>query len=207
MKTKTRIKKFLFMGFSAVLLLSVLFGCAGGPSENPGGNTGSTNPPSGTEQTEAPVLGSFSASDLDVVIDGHTIKLASDEEALAALGEADSVDVADSCLFDGYDKTYHYSFGDIFTYPSASAGVNIIDEIYITGTGCTLKGGIDIGSTRAEVEEVYGTAYYTDGDDMIVYNVQNDPAKNEELPKLYFVFENDVTVGIGFCANTYHPEG
>ena len=205
MKTIKLVKNFFIMSVSAVLLTAALYGCTGGPSENPNETPENTNPPS--SGTEAPALGSFSASDLDVVINGHTIKLASDEAALSVLGEPDNVDMADSCLFDGYDKTYHYSFGEIFTFPSASAGVNIIDEIYIMGSGCTLKGGVDIGSTRAEVEAAYGKAYYEDGADMIVYNVENDASKNEVLPKLYFVFENDVTVGIGFCANQYHPEG
>lgn len=205
MKTGTRVKKFLIMSVSAVLLLSVLFGCT---EKNPTETPENTNPPSSeTKPPEKPVLGSFSASDLDVVINGQTIKLASDEATLSVLGEPDSVDEAPSCLFkEGYDKTYHYAFGDVFTFPSASAGVNIIDEIYVMGSGCTLKGGIDIGSTRAEAEAAYGTAYYEDGADMIVYNIENDPSKNEVLPKLYFVFENDVIVGIGFCANQYHPE-
>lgn len=184
---------------------AALTGCAGDPSEKSPGPDAEKTPPSSA--TEAPVLGSFSERDLDAVILGHTIRVGENESALDVLGPPEYVEQADSCLFDGYDKTYHYSFGDIFTFPSKDAGGNVIDEIYITGEGCTLKGGVAIGSTRADVEAAFGRAYYTDGDSMIVYNTENDSSKNEVLPKLYFVFEQDVTVGIGFCANLYHPEG
>lgn len=184
---------------AALVFAASLAGCTTGDA--PAGSTASA------AETKAPqsASGSFTAADLDFLYNGKAFKLGGAESALFGLiGEADSVDEAVSCLFDGFDKTYHYGFCDVFTFPAEDGSGNIVDEIYITGDAYLAKDGVKTGSSKSDVEKAYGMAYYMDGDTVMVYNAENDSSKNELLPKLYFVLDGDTVTGIGYCANLYH---
>ena len=116
-----------------------------------------------------------------------------------------TVDEAESCLFDGKDITYHYVFGDVFTFPAEDGSGNIVDEIYVTASGAKSKGGLKVGDPRFNVTAVLG-AGIGKGDNMICYTLSGDSSKVDEEKQLYFCFENGVVAGIGLLANLYHVD-
>ncbi|MBR5060475.1 MAG: hypothetical protein IKX06_06860 [Clostridia bacterium] len=113
-----------------------------------------------------------------------------------------STDEAESCLFDGKDITYHYSFGDVFTFPAENGSGNIVDEIYVTGSEVSVK-GIRVGSSRLQITATLGGGSYEDGNRMI-YSMSGDPANKDTEKLLYFYIEDGVVTGIGILANLYH---
>lgn len=74
--------------------------------------------------------------------------------ALADLGEPLSYFEAESCAFDGLDKTYTYSGFIITTRPEGEK--DYIQSILLTDDSVTTAKGIYIGSTRDEVIASYG---------------------------------------------------
>ncbi len=191
------IKKIGAAVVAAVLCLSLFSGC----------DKSEIVPPASTD-TQAQEKG-FKASDLDVVVNGKTLKLGDKEASIKEVfGEPNEIYEAESCLFDGFDKTYFYDFCEIFTFPAEDGSGNIVDEIYFYSENAPLvcRGELTVGATKAEVCELFGDKYYMDGESMMVYNAENNAEKNESIPKLYFYLEEGVVAGIGYCANMYHPE-
>ena len=117
-----------------------------------------------------------------------------------------SVDEAESCLFEGKDVTYHFSFGDVFTFPAEDGSGNIVDEIYVTGKGAASMGGIKVGDPKYYVTAVFGGAYFNNGENMMVYTASGDPARKDVEKQLYFYIEDGVVTGIGLLENLYHAE-
>lgn len=74
--------------------------------------------------------------------------------ALANLGEPQTYFEAESCAFDGLDKTYTYSGFTITTRPED--GKDYIQSILLTDDSVTTAKGIYIGSARDEVIASYG---------------------------------------------------
>ena len=71
-----------------------------------------------------------------------------------ALGEPKSYTEEASCAFEGLDKTYYYGSFYLATYPMD--GKDYIYTIWFADDTVTTAEGIRIGSTQAQVEEVYG---------------------------------------------------
>ena len=188
--------------FAVIMSMLLLFAACTPGGENP------------EEPTEAPAeSGStdFSEADLWLEVSGVKMEVGGKEtafiEALKAAGvEADSVDSISSCMFDGKDNTYHFSFGDVFTFPLTTDD-NTVDEIYGSDESVKTRGGLGVGSSIEEIIAVFGEGYYMDGANLMIYNAEADAAKNESLPKLYFYIENNVATGVGLVANLYHVAG
>ena len=92
------------------------------------------------------------------------------------LGEPMDYFEAESCAFQGLDKTYFYSGFDLTTYPQGDKNdrVSVID---FKDDSISTKEGIYIGSPEADVVEAYGDDYeggegsyvYTEGDTSITF--------------------------------------
>lgn len=74
--------------------------------------------------------------------------------ALSDLGEPLTYFEAESCAFDGLDKTYTYSGYVITTRPEGEK--DFIQSILLTDDSVTTAKGIYIGSTREDVIAAYG---------------------------------------------------
>ena len=73
---------------------------------------------------------------------------------LDAFGEPRSYTEEPSCAFDGMDKTYYYGSFYLSTYPME--GKDFVYSFWFAGDSVATEEGIRIGSTKAEVEAIYG---------------------------------------------------
>ena len=71
-----------------------------------------------------------------------------------ALGEPRSYTEEPSCAFDGMDKTYYYGSFYLSTYPME--GKDFVYSFWYADDSVATEEGIRIGSTKAEVEAIYG---------------------------------------------------
>ena len=114
------------------------------------------------------------AGSIDVAVDMPM------ETVLAAIGEADSYFEAKSCAFDGLDKMYTYAHFEIDTYPAEDG--DKVSAVYLTDDLTTTPEGLYIGSSKADMESIYGTDYeekgseyiYKAGDMSLKIQVKND---------------------------------
>lgn len=90
--------------------------------------------------------------------DGQEVKLGENFLELN-LPEASNVYEAESCAFDGMEKTYTYDNFEIGTYPIDNN--EKIVTIYIMNPEVTTKEGIQIGDTLEDLKEAYGEDYET----------------------------------------------
>lgn len=142
-------------------------------------------------------VGTFTENDLVFMIDDEKFPLNTDVSSLLeAFGEDFSVSTAPSCLYDGEDKVFDYTFASIFTYPSGD--IDLIDEIYIFDGDYQTPKGIKIGSTLSEVKAQYGSEGNLD-DSFYVYVLSGD-IEDMKSPKLFFDISDDKVVGISFYA-------
>lgn len=89
---------------------------------------------------------------------------------LAYLGEPANYFEAESCAFEGLDKTYTYEEVEIITYPDEET--DRISSVRLLTDAAATPEGITIGSTPEEVSAAYGEDYmavgqqytYEDGD-------------------------------------------
>ncbi len=87
--------------------------------------------------------GSFAASDAVFVYNDRQVALNSDmDTVLAALGEANSMTTAPSCIGVGEDKTYHYDGFTVTTYPRGDKDyvmeIKVLDAAIATAKGIRL---------------------------------------------------------------------
>lgn len=75
-------------------------------------------------------------------------------DVLAALGEPQSYFEAESCAFEGLDKTYTYAGFVIETRPDGEQ--DYVNSILLTDDSVATDEGIYIGSSRADVLAAYG---------------------------------------------------
>ena len=104
--------------------------------------------------------GKVDESDFAAEVNGVIVKIGEDINLLLdELGEADDLIEAQSCLHDGMDKIYTYGGISIYTYPDNDK--DIVNIIEYNGDEKTLS-DIGLGSTRADIEEAYGTDFEMD---------------------------------------------
>lgn len=77
-----------------------------------------------------------------------------------ALGEPKSYTEETSCAFEGLDKTYGYGGYYISTYPDGDK--DYVYSAWFVDDSVTTDENIYIGSTKAEVEEAYGSGCFGD---------------------------------------------
>lgn len=106
--------------------------------------------------------GSFAASDAVFVYNDRQVALNSDmDTVLAALGEANSMTTAPSCIGVGEDKTYHYDGFTVTTYPRGDK--DYVMEIKVLDAAIATAKGIRLGSSMDDMTAAYGSGYRTFG--------------------------------------------
>ncbi len=142
-------------------------------------------------------VGIFTEDDLIFKTDGTEFPLDTDvSPLLEVFGEDYTLTTAPSCLYDGEDKVFDYSFASIFTYPKD--GKDLIDEIFIFDGNYQTNKGIKIGSTLGEVKAQYGDdGYWVD---LSYCYVLSGDAEDLKSPKLFFDLSDDKVIGISFYA-------
>lgn len=109
---------------------------------------------------------------------------------LAYLGDPASYFEAESCAFEGLDKTYTYDAVEIVTYPDGD--VDRISSVRILTADAATPEGVTIGSTPEEVTAAYGEEYsaigqqyaYEDGDCLLSVLFQDGKAISVEYTAL-----------------------
>ncbi|MBQ2057672.1 MAG: hypothetical protein IIT95_02565 [Oscillospiraceae bacterium] len=146
-------KKTIAIILSLVMLAGLISAC-GGSEEHVIDNTGTDTKTAdtGSAKTEGYV---FETKGVKVVIDADMAPV------LSALGEASSYFEEASCAFEGIDKTYSYSGFEIKTYPSDSG--DKIQGVFLTDDRVATSEGLRVGSTKADMESIYGTDYTVKG--------------------------------------------
>ncbi len=131
------------------------------------------------------------ASKYVLVYGGCTLPMNADfAPLLAYLGEPASYFEAESCAFDGLDKTYTYDGVEINTYPDDD--IDRVSSIRILTDAVSTPEGITIGSTPEEVTAAYGDGYdavgqqytYEDGDCLLSILFQDGRAISVEYAAL-----------------------
>ena len=202
---KTLVK---IMLIAAAMVLVLVFAAACDPGTTPQTSPDATYD-SGISDPTPGAKKAFLYIEIDgaVIESGVTVKAFL--EKLSEKGvEPVATDEAESCMFDGKDVTYHFSFGDVFTFPQESGRPvedNVVDEIYVTSENVTAMDGVKVGDTVAKVKEVFGESFFTDGS-RLIYNKSGSVAGKDTEPCIYFYIEEGVVTGIGLLANLYHVE-
>ena len=141
-------KKLLALALALGLTLS-LTACGGGNAA-----------PSGSENTapqESAQAGGENTADTFTftTADGKEVAVNADmADVLAELGEEQSYFEAESCAFEGLDKTYTYPGFVITTRPDGDK--DYVNSIRLTDDTVTTGEGVYIGSSEADVKAAYG---------------------------------------------------
>ena len=154
--------------------LASLAACGGTPAGNTSASGGG---PAGSPEPSAPEKGaafSFAAGGTEITIDENMA------DVLAALGEPQSYFEAESCAFEGLDKTYTYAGFVITTYPDGEK--DFINSIRLTDDSATTQEGAYLGCTAGQIREIYGDAgnslvsalSYTKGDTTLNFILDGD---------------------------------
>lgn len=148
-------KRNLLCGLLALAMVLALSACGEKePSKSSGGGqTGQTSQPAQPDQSAQPGGAGvaeyvFRSGDTTVSIDQDMA------EVLSALGEPKEYFEAESCAFEGMDKTYTYSGFVITTRPDGEK--DFVNSIALTDDSVTTPEGVYIGSSDADVRAAYG---------------------------------------------------
>ncbi len=148
-------KRNLLCGLLALAMVLALSACGGKePSKSSGGGqTDQTSQPAQPDQSAQPGGADvaeyvFRAGDTTVSIDQDMV------EVLSALGEPKEYFEAESCAFEGMDKTYTYSGFVITTRPDGEK--DFVNSIALTDDSVTTPEGLYIGSAAADITAAYG---------------------------------------------------
>lgn len=120
--------------------------------------------------------------------DGKSVAVNADmANVLADIGEPASYFEAESCAFEGLDKTYTYGGFVITTRPDGDK--DFVNSILLTDDSVTTPEGIYIGSAKADVLAAYGS----EGEDLgaLVTYTKGDCVLN-------FVFTDDKVISIEY---------
>ena len=101
-------------------------------------------------------------------------------------------DRADSCVYEGFDKTFDYGEIIIYTYPQGEK--DMIWEIDIYREDLPTGKGIKLGSTLDEIKQAYGDGGFGK-DDMYVYYLSGKKDDFESF-QLNFELEDGIVAGI-----------
>ena len=177
-------KRKLFCMALALVLAFSLAAC-GGEKEPGEQNPGDSSAPS--QQPSEAVGGSdsyvFRSGETTVAIDQDMA------EVLAALGEPKRYFEAESCAFEGLDKTYTYSGFVITTRPDGDK--DYVSAIALTDDSVTTPEGLYIGSSADDVAAAYGQCD-TQSDTLMGY-VKGGSVLN-------FILDGDKVISIEYLA-------
>ncbi|MBD5133027.1 MAG: hypothetical protein HDT38_00925 [Clostridiales bacterium] len=151
-------KRKLFCTALALVLAFSLAACGG---KDDGGKTPGDDQSQQSSQPAGVAAYVFRSGDATVTIDQDMA------EVLAALGEPKSYFEAESCAFEGLDKTYTYSGFVITTRPDGEK--DYVNSIALTDDSVTTPEGLYIGSSADDVTAAYGQSD-TEADTLLGYS-------------------------------------
>ena len=147
----------------ALLALAVTFSLtACGGKEQPGGQSSGSgtrpNQPGPSSQSSQPDPSGGADVAEDVFRSGDTAVAIDQDmaEVLAALGEPKEYFEAESCAFEGLDKTYTYAGFVITTRPDGDR--DFVNSIVLTDDSVTTPEGVYLGASAEAVTSAYGSA-------------------------------------------------
>lgn len=183
-KDGIRMKRKLFCAALALVLAFSLAACGGEKGQ------GEQNPGDSGTQSQQPSE-AVGGSDSYVFQNGEaTVAIDQDmAEVLSALGEPKSYFEAESCAFEGLDKTYTYSGFVITTRPDGDK--DYVNAIALTDDSVTTPEGIYIGSSADDVAAAYGQCD-TQSDTLMGY-VKGGSVLN-------FILDGDKVISIEYLA-------
>ena len=169
-----------------ILLLLVFLLSACGGQEKPGGQSSGSQP--GQTSQPAPSVAAPEVSGYVFKSGENTVAIDDDMAAvLAALGEAKSYFEAESCAFEGLDKTYTYPGFVITTRPDGEK--DFVNSIVLTDDSVTTPEGVYIGSTAADVAAAYGES--DDSTDTVLSYTKDNTTLN-------FILDGDKVISIEY---------
>ncbi|NLO35407.1 MAG: hypothetical protein GX112_03520 [Clostridiaceae bacterium] len=140
----------------------------------------------------------FCDNDLIITVEGQTYFLLEDAAGLLqVLGEDFQYSEAESCVYDGLDKTFDYGSLCIYTIPAEET--DLLDGIDIYDDSVTTARNITVGSSREDVLQAYGPQVGEESD--LVYNTSNDIGRLGD-PKLTFIMNGDLVVAISYYSGS-----
>ena len=171
----------------ALGLTASLAACGGDSEKETPTSTGSDPAPQTTQPAETGSVGqnedwAFQAGGIEIRVDDDMA------DVLTALGEPQSYFEAESCAFEGLDKTYTYSGYVITTRPDGDK--DYVSSIRLTDDSVATPEGLYIGSSVADVTATYGAQDSATG--LYVYVVGNT--------SLQIITENDAVISIEYLA-------
>ena len=167
----------------ALTMLCALCACGGGETPS-GGDQPGGEPSQSQSGGEQPTGYVFSYG-------GHTVAVDDDmADVLAALGEPKSYFEAESCAFNGLDKTYTYSGFIITTRPDGDK--DYVSSILLTDDSVTTPEGLYIGSSAEQVKAAYGES------ESVMDTLLSYADANGHL--LHFVLEQGKVISIEYLA-------
>ena len=143
--------------------------------------------------------GSFSEANLQIKVNGQSFQMFEDAAPLLAiLGDDYNYSEADSCVFDGMDKTFDY--GDVLVYTIPSGDTDLLDGFDILGGDFETDLGIKIGSGKNEIMGAYGEP--ADDTYEILYNVSGDAESVGEPRLTFYLNESDEVEYISYYSGS-----
>lgn len=140
----------------------------------------------------------FAEADLVITVQGQDFILLEDAAALLLLlGQDYQYSEAESCVYEGMDKTFDYGTICVYTIPAGAA--DLLDGIDIYDDSLTTARGIAVGAARDQVLQAYGPQAGDESD--LVYNMSGDVSRLGD-PKLTFLMDNDRVVGISYYSGS-----
>lgn len=123
----------------------------------------------------------FAADDLDIHMNDAMAPI------LEKLGEPNFYFEAPSCAFEGMDRIYTYNGFEIYTYMENDT--EYVFSIVFTDDSRKTREGAGLGTTLAELEQMYGTGYEQNFEQYTYYT---------DVCRLSFILENDAVISVEY---------
>jgi hypothetical protein len=166
-------------GIILIALAVLLAGCAGPPAAT----TASSGSTTASKSTAAPGY-VFKYNDVTIQMHAETAPI------LEKLGESKSYFEAESCAFQGIEKTYTFPSFSLSTYELA--GVDHVASLLLLDDSVETAEGVCLYASLNDVLEVYGDQYtkslglysYTSGKMKLSFLIENDKVTSIEYVAL-----------------------
>lgn len=182
-KTHMPTKMIMVMMISFIIFNVVFSGCAE--------KTTSNETDKSVETTES----ESSNQDSNLFFESKGIKIEMHEPAaqiISQLGKETSYFEAESCAFEGIDKTYSYPGFDLMTYPTNDQ--DYVSAVILRDDSVTTPEGLYIGADESEISSLHGSEYISDKPGVYVY----EQAKS----KLQIIAKDGSVISIEYLAIT-----
>lgn len=156
-----------------------------------------TAPSASTAGNASGLSGPIIPADLVLTIDGQPFALLSDAALLLKkLGDRFEKTQAESCVYDGFDKTFDYGFLQVYTIPKGKQ--DLVDGIYLVDDRYVTARGVKVGDSAQAVVKAYGKPPTAED---YVYNKSGDPANLAE-PNLTFIVEDGKVTAVSYYSGS-----